>query len=142
NRDPRSTEELIRASIENWDKEDSEQENRPRAIAILHARGDRATLEAARTLCTSANSKERAVGAAILSQLGYPDRTFPAECISILLEMLQSETDPIALSSICSAFNNHERDTNVIRALSSFKTHPDERVRFGVTLGLLWSPDT
>jgi HEAT repeat protein len=141
--DPRSTQELIEAAIEQWDWDDEKiQATWPHtARTVLHARGDAATLEAVKTLCASPKPKERAVGAAILGEFGLPERTFSAECIDLLLGMLEKETDDEVLASIGFAFGHQERDERVIEALIKLKAHPNEDVRFGVVFGLSWCED-
>jgi len=58
--------------------------------------------------------------------------------ISLLLNMLTHELDVEVLNSICSAFHGHNLDSATVIALSQFKSHPSEDVRFGVVQGLLW----
>lgn len=136
--DPRSTQELIEAAIEQWGWDDEKiQATWPHtARTVLHARGDTATLEAVKTLCASPKPKERAVGAAILGEFGLPERTFPAECIDLLLGMLEQETDDDVLAVIGIAFGHQEKDERVVDALVKLKAHPNEDVRLGVVLGL------
>lgn len=137
--DPRTTEELIRQAIEEWDLDYEDRPDLP-ALTVLHSRGDALTFEAARTLASSGLGIERAVAARILGEFGLPHRTMPAECVQALLEMLSVEADPEVLASICGVFNYHEKTVEIARAVSRFKNHPDENVRFGVVIGLLWSP--
>jgi HEAT repeat protein len=136
--DPRSTQELIEAAIEQWDWDDEKiQVTWPHtARTVLHARGDAQTLEAAKTLCASPKPKERAVGADILGEFGLPERTFPAECIDLLLGMLEQEIDDDVLAVIGIAFGHQEKDERVVDALIKLKAYPNEDVRFGVVLGL------
>ena len=51
------------------------------------------------------------------------------------------ESDTEVLNSICTAFSGYDRDTKMVVAVSQFKTHPHEDVRFGVVQGLLWCPE-
>jgi HEAT repeat protein len=137
-KDPRTTEELIRIAIEDWDKE-YDPDNWPSARTILHARGDQATFEAARQLAASPDARSRAVAATILGEFGFPERTMPDQCTKVLLEMLASETDPEVLGSICTAFHYQERTAEIINAVARFAKHPNEDVRFGVVNGLTWA---
>jgi HEAT repeat protein len=141
--DTRTTEELIAAAIEQWDWDDEKiQAAWPyTARTVLQARGDAETLEAIKALCARSKPKERSVGAAILGELGLPDRTFPAECIDLLLEMLENETDDDTLAVIATAFGYQEKDERVVDALNTLKAHPNEDVRLGVVFGLTWYDD-
>ncbi len=56
--------------------------------------------------------------------------------MTVLLNMLQQETDPHVLNSIGVAFG-HLDDPRAIGPLTRLKNHPHEDVRFGVVLGLL-----
>jgi HEAT repeat protein len=136
--DPRSTDELIRIAIKDWGQE-YDPDYWPSAIAILHSRGDLTTLQAAQRLASSPLNVERAVAAWLLGEFGLPHRTMPEECVSTLIQMLTVEADPEVIASICNAFHYHERTPEIVQAVSRFKDHPDEDVRFGVVMGLLWS---
>jgi hypothetical protein len=137
--DPRSNEELIRIAIEDWGK-DYDPDNQPSALLILRSRADQPTFEAARQLAKSADGHERAVAAGILAEFGIPERTMPDQCVAALLEMLESETHPDALSSICSAFNYYDKTDNIVTAIVKFAKHMDDDVRHGVVIGLMFAP--
>lgn len=129
-RDPRSTEELIRDSL---NKEDEEVAWEP--VVVLHYRATPEVLAAAERLCFSSVFKERVLGANILGQLGVPERAFPEECFHILAEMLGTEHDPLVLEAIGVAFG-HLHDERAIPLLVPFSKHQDKDVRFGVVQGL------
>ena len=126
----RSVEELIRIALTEQD-EDADWE----AVTVLHHKGSREVLEAARRLCASDIADERQLGANILGQLGMPDRTFPDECFEILAAMLAKETEPSVLECIGVAFG-HLGDTRAIELLLPLQRHANSDVRFGVVLGL------
>jgi HEAT repeat protein len=136
--DPRTNEELIQIAIEDWGK-DYDPDNQPSALLILRSRADQATFDAARQLAKSSNGHERAVAAGILAEFGISERTMPDQCITALLEMLQSETHPDALASICSAFNYYEKTDEIVHAVTKFAKHMDDDVRFGVVIGLMFA---
>ncbi len=140
-RDTRTTDELIKLAFEEW-KLDDEDYRRiwPNAIAILHFRGNREVFEAARALCKSSVDDERAVGAAILGQLGVPERTFPDECREILLGLLESEKSPDVLEAALIALGHFHNEKTVKRVVK-FKNHPDAIVRYGLTFALLGFED-
>jgi HEAT repeat protein len=164
-RDPRTTEELIRTAVEQWDKGVDLFWPR-KAIQVLIARGDIDTLEAIKALCTSSKPKERIVGVAILGKFspvrafpyentiyffskvlereavfGQPARVFAAECMSFLLQMLEDETDDEVLAIISTTLGYQDKNKRIVDALSKLKTHPSESVRLGVVYGLLWYED-
>ncbi len=128
--DPRSIEELVKFALTEQD-EDAAWE----AVTILHYRGSREVLDAARRLCASNSADERQLGANILGQLGMPDRIFPNECFETLAAMLAKETDPNVLECIGVAFG-HLRDPRSIELLLPLKRHSNSDVRFGVVMGL------
>ncbi len=128
--DSRSIEELVRLALTEQD-EDAAWE----AVNVLHYKGSREVLEAARRLCASDSTDKRQLGANILGQLGMPNRTFPDECFEILAAMLTKETDPNVLECIGVAFG-HLKDPRAIELLLRLKRHANSDVRFGVVLGL------
>jgi HEAT repeat protein len=128
--DPRSIEELVRLALTEPD-EDAAWE----AVTMLHAKGSREVLEAAKRLCASNRADERQLGANILGQLGIPDRTFPDECFATLAAMLAEETDPNVLECIGVAFG-HLKDPRAVELLLPLKRHANSDVRFGVVMGL------
>jgi len=128
--DVRPVEELVRVALTEIDEEAAWE-----PVAVLHFRGNREVLEVASDLCGSPVSKERRLGAAILGQLGVPDRTFPSESFDILSELLEKETDPDVLSSIGVALG-HLKDPRAIERMVKFKNHASADVRFGVVLGI------
>jgi HEAT repeat protein len=68
--DSRSVEELVRLALTEPD-EDAAWE----AVSVLHSKGSREVLAAAKRLCDSDSADERQLGANILGQLGMPGRT-------------------------------------------------------------------
>jgi len=128
--DPHSTEELIRIALTEED-EDTAWE----PVRVLHFKGTSEILNAARTLCSSKNPRERKLGADILGQLGVPERTFPEQCFQVLAGMLIGESDPDVLVAIGVACG-HLHDPRAIRLLAPLKNHPDEDVREAVVNGI------
>ena len=128
--DTRSVEELIFVALnepdENlmWD-----------AIWALQYRATLEVLERAKELCHSDKIAERRLGADILGQLGVPERTFLKECLSILLEMLDNESNSKVLKAILIAMG-HLHQADVIEPASRFHNHPDPGVRNGVVSAL------
>jgi HEAT repeat protein len=128
--DPRATDELIHLALTEPDESAAWD-----PVTVLHYRGSREVLEAARVLCQSSKPTERELGADILGQLGVPNRTFPEECFRILSEMLGKEPEPGVLRCIGVALG-HLHDARAVELLIPLKTHPSAEVRSGVVSGL------
>jgi HEAT repeat protein len=128
--DPRSNEDLLQVALTEPDDDRAWD-----AIMVLHLRGSPEIFEAARTLSTSAMPHERQVAVHILGQVGLTEQRFQEEAVLVLLELLHQEQNPEVLSALGVALG-HRHDPRAMAPLASLKTHPDERVRFGVVLGL------
>ncbi len=129
--DPRATHELVTLALTEPD-EDAAWE----AVVMLHFRGTREVLDAARQLCASACPQEKTLGANILGQLGIPNRSFPEESVKVLLKLLDVESDEEVLDAICTALG-HIHEPAAIPALCRLKGHPSDQVRYAVVFGLL-----
>lgn len=129
--DPRSIDELVSTALTGADEDDATWN----AVCVLHFRGTREVLVRAETLCCSDCVAERCLGANILGQLGVPDRTYPRECMSILLGMLDSEEDADVLQAILVAFG-HLGQADAIEPACRYQGHADSEVRHGVVLAL------
>lgn len=132
--DPRSVDELINAALSEpeetaWD-----------AVGALHWRGTREVLTRAAELCGSECPHERKLGANILGQLGVCERTYPDQCVNILLAMLDGEADDYVLESIFIALG-HQHSPAGIPAAARFASHPSPDVRHAVVLALLGQTD-
>ena len=69
-----------------------------------------------------------------------PDRAFPKSCVSILLGMLEAESDDDALRAILVALS-HLRESEAIAPASRFRDHPNPDVRHGVVHAMMCSED-
>ncbi|MFZ5833340.1 MAG: HEAT repeat domain-containing protein [Planctomycetota bacterium] len=110
------------------------------AVAALHFRGTRQVLDRANELRHSSDVAERSLGADILGQLGVPDRTFPDDCVQILLEMLSGESDAEVLRAILIALGHLGRPEAIGPAVR-FRGHPDPAVRNAVVFSLTGHDD-
>jgi len=131
NTDQMSTAELIDAAKVEWDRWT---EPSP-ATCALHVRGTREVLDAAATMCKSAEPKSRSVGADILGQLGQPERTFPDECCDVLLQLLNQEDDDQVKAAVVFALG-HLRNDRAIPSLIALSRHPNSDVRHAVASSL------
>ncbi|MHB1556138.1 MAG: HEAT repeat domain-containing protein [Isosphaeraceae bacterium] len=110
------------------------------AICALQWRGTHEILGRAARLCESSCAFERRVGAKILGQLGLPDRSFPGECLRVLLGVLEAEQDHGVLRAILIALSHLGRPEAVLPACRYLR-HVDPEVRHGVVLALMGHED-
>lgn len=104
-------------------------------VMELHKRGTQDVFQAAIELCKSEKSDERALGADILGQLGYPEKPFTHESVDILLDMLSKEEDVNSLNSIIAALG-HLEDSRAVELIAQFQSHRDEKIRLTVAHAL------
>ncbi|VEP16033.1 conserved hypothetical protein [Hyella patelloides LEGE 07179] len=128
-----STKKLIELALK-------QEEEEIKYLSALQFRGTKDVLNAAQELCKSINENEKELGIYILGQLGIPQRTFPNECLEILLNLLKRESNTNILGAIGIALG-HLGDRRAIQPLVKFKNHPDADVRYGVVSGLLCQED-
>lgn len=159
-KDPRSSRELVELILGAEDREVVWEE-----LAILHFRGSQAEFDLAQDLAKNPDPKRRELGADILGQLGWDDRTFLEESVDILLELLR-DSDPHVVESVACSLGqrNHPKaipyllplighplafvrlaavhglsmhnDLDAIRALIVLSTDSDRDVRDWATFGL------
>src|SRR5262249_31787709 len=105
------------------------------AVVTLHLRATREVFDEARAMCHSECPQERSLGADILGQLGVPDRLCPGECVAVLAEMSQIETDLEAIGSLCTALG-HLHHPGAVEPLLHWMRHPDSVIRWRVAMAL------
>ncbi|MGO9113005.1 MAG: HEAT repeat domain-containing protein [Thermoguttaceae bacterium] len=130
--DSRTNEELISTALSHTYEDDSYWD----VVWTLHRRDTPEVLSLAETLSRSSRSAERRLGADILGQLGSPERTYPKQCMTALLEMLKEENDVVVLRAILIALG-HLGQPEAIGPALEFRTHPDPGVRNGVVMALM-----
>ena len=133
--DARSVDELISVALGEPDEDPAWD-----AIFALRWRGTREVFERASGLCRSFCPVERKLGAAILGQLGIPDRSHPKSCLSVLLGMLEAERDDGVLGSILIALS-HLGEPDAIGPAAKFRHHDDPDVRHGVVFAMTGHED-
>lgn len=135
-----STAELIAKAYIAHKESDDDDENEEkedkywRIIGELHKRGSSCEFNAAKTLTESKDIVERQIGANILGQLGWLEKTFHEESIAILIPLLSDEADDVIASAAFSL--GHRNDPRGIPYLVRLIGHNNPRVRFGVVSGL------
>ncbi len=133
--DPRSVHELISFVLCEQDEDVGWE-----AISLLQRRGSRAVFEAARDLCRSECPIEKELGALILGQNCVRVRTFTAAAVTILITLLETETDEDVLRASCISLG-HMRDPAAVPALIRMSTHSSDRVRLAVAFAVLHFSD-
>jgi HEAT repeat protein len=130
-----SVNELMTIGLQEVADENEALERSWRAIHELHRRGGIEVLQAARRLLSSDVPMERALGCAVLGQLGGPDRPYGEESVPALLDLADREPDAMVLSYTTAALG-HLEDTRARDTLLRLSRHADSRVRFNVTIAL------
>lgn len=128
--DLRSTDELLAAA------DDKKQEIFEPAIIELHWRGTKDVLEGALSFCASEDPDTRAAGVHILSQLGFPDRTFPEECFDALIKMLNDTDNDVIGDAIIGLNHIDEYREKAVPYILSFLDHEHDYIRFSLAIGL------
>ena len=109
------------------------------AIHSLRAAGSREVFDKAVSWCHSSEPLKRARGADILAQFGHTAQNqstlLANESFPVLAGMLDSETDPVALSAIITAFG-HLENPSIIPQILPLAYHPDTDVRYGLAFTL------
>lgn len=134
--DPRTNEELISTALLLNPDEDSYWD----LVWTLHRRDTLDLLNRAGELCQSSDNAERRLGADILGQIGSPDRKFPKQCLTTLLDRLKQEKNVDVLKAILIALG-HLGQPEAIEPVLQFCAHPDPGVRHGVVLALMGHED-
>ena len=105
------------------------------AICVLHARGSRDVLDAARALAKSLDAKCRALAARILGELGCPHRSFPEECCDALLDLMKNDAcSDVVIAAIYALGHLGNRRADL--GLAALAAHPASAVRRGVAFAL------
>jgi HEAT repeat protein len=109
------------------------------AIHSLRAAGSREVFDKAVSWCRSSEPLKRARGADILAQFGHTadnqTTLFAIESFPVLAGMLDSETDPVALSAIVTSFG-HIDNPSIIPQILPFSYHSDADVRYALAFTL------
>lgn len=132
NEDPRSVSELFAAATD-WSIDNGEGDST--AVWALHCLGSREVLDCALELTRSDDPRVRGCGLDILGQLGVPTRTFPEECLSAAIRLLNSDPSPGVVHAAATALG-HLGDPRGIDALARRTDHDDAGVRYAVACAL------
>jgi HEAT repeat protein len=128
--DFRSTAEIIAGYLKGQRDDDAS-----KSIAVVHFRGGPEEFRAGMELLASSDPRERAVGADVLAQLGWQDRTFLDESVDALLSALRDPDDSVVESAIFAL--GHRASPRAIDALLSFVNHTSADIRYAAVHGLM-----
>jgi HEAT repeat protein len=130
--DPRSVSELFSAATD-WTIDDGDGDWT--AVRALHLLGSHEVLDRALELMRSDDARTRGRGLDILGQLGAPNRTFPEECLSAAIRLLNSDPNPGVVHAAADALG-HLEDPRGTDALARRADHADAGVRYAVAFAL------
>ncbi len=124
---------------------DYEDESAWEAVSLLRRNGNREVFETASEWLKAENPLQRARGAAILAQLRAPgseerlpkatDWLFRDETFSLLVELLERESDAMVLDSGIAALGHLYNEAG-IPIIVRYSRHSDKNVRFSVACAL------
>lgn len=104
------------------------------SLALVHYRGGEEEYRLGKSYSMSSDPIDRAVGADILGQLGWQDRTYLQPSLEILVSLLD-DSDEFVIYAACCAIG-HRGDEKYINQLIRFATHGNSQIRFGVATAL------
>lgn len=128
--DERSTSEVIGAYLEGQKNDDA-----THSLATVHYRGGPEEFRAGIELLGSKDPLERSVGADVLAQLGWRDRTFLDESVDALLPALR-DPEPSVVQAVIFALG-HRASPRAIEPLLGFVDHPSADFRYATVHGLM-----
>ncbi len=109
-------------------------ENQDASLAAVHYRGTQVEFDLGLEYCRSGDPDDRAVGADVLSQLGWGDQRFSEESLEVLIPLLRDEDPHVLYSAACAL--GHRGDPRAVPFLIPLASHADALVRYGVVHGL------
>jgi len=128
--DTRSTAEIIAAYLKSQRDDDA-----TNSLATVHYRGGPEEFRAGMDLLVSEDAHERSVGADVLAQLGWEDRTFLEESVDALLSALRDPEGSVVQSAIFAL--GHRESPRAIEPLLAFVSHPSVDLRYAAVHGLM-----
>jgi len=104
------------------------------SLALVHYRGGEEEFRLGEFYAASEDPINRAVGADILGQLGWQERTYLQESLNILIPMLDDSDDFVIYCACCAI--GHRSDEEAISHLIRLAEHENSQIRYGVTTSL------
>jgi HEAT repeat protein len=128
--DTRSTAEIIAAYLNGQRDDDA-----TNSLATVHYRGGPQEFRAGMDLLVSNDPRERSVGADVLAQLGWEDKTFLKESVDALLRALRDPEDSVVQSVIFAL--GHRESPRAIEPILAFVVHSSGDLRYAAVHGLM-----
>ncbi|GAC30857.1 hypothetical protein [Brumicola pallidula] len=117
-----------------------EQNNWDTNLGLVHYRGGEEEFQLGKTYLNSHDPLDRGVGADILGQLGWRDKTFLDLSVNLLISALQDKVDTVVYCA-CIALG-HRCDEKAIAHVIKFAQSPSTEIRNGVVFALLGQEST
>lgn len=105
------------------------------SLALVHYRGGKEEFQIGKSYLNSNDPIDRVVGADILGQLGWEDRTYLDESIRVLIPALQDK-DEFVVSRVCCALG-HRSDLRANTHVLKLAYSSSAEIRYGVVFALL-----
>lgn len=109
------------------------------SLSVVQYRGGREELDLGIEYARSADPLDRMVGAEVLSQLGWSDRTFLDESVEALIALLE-DTDPSVVEAAAYGLG-HRADERAVPHLIRLAGHDSSEIRLGMVYGLTGQED-
>lgn len=104
-------------------------------LALIHYRGGEEEFKIGENYLRSDDPIDRVVGADILAQLGWQDRTYLKESVDLLIPALQ-DTNEFVVYSVCCALG-HRSDARAAAHIVKLADSLSAQIRYGVVSALL-----
>jgi len=111
------------------------QDDFPESLALVHYRGSEEEFQIGASYLSSSDPIDRALGADVLAQLGWQDRTYLNESVDLLIPALQDE-DEFVVYCVCCALG-HRSDPKAIPHVLKLAQSKNNKIRYGVVSALL-----
>lgn len=105
------------------------------SLALVHYRGGKEEFQLAKSYLSSDDPIDRALGAEILGQLGWQDRTYLSESVDLLIPALK-DNDELVVSSVCFALG-HRAESRAVPHILKLAKSSSEKIRYAVVSALL-----
>jgi HEAT repeat protein len=126
--------ESSRSVVESY-RRGIEENNLETTLALVHYRGGEEEFQLGKAYLNSNDPIDRGVGADILGQLGWRDRTFLDMSVSLLISALQDMVDSVVYFA-CVALGNRGDEKGIAQVIK-FAQSPSTEIRNGVVFSLL-----
>lgn len=110
-------------------------DNFEESLALVHYRGGEEEFQIGKSYLGSKDPVDRVLGADILAQLGWQDRTYLNESVRLLISALKDKDEFVVYSACCAL--GHRCDPSAIPHIVELSNSPSATIRYGVVSALL-----